>query len=171
MIAMFARILAVLVLPAIAGCATAVPTAEPSIPGLAVAARTIGPADYVEVTATHRSAYHRLERIALVAPGGREIPPAETHADTTRRIGAGPWPVGTVGIAGGNRGVGVGVGFPLVIGEGGWSSTVRTLRATFKIPDPAAYRADPAAWQIVLHWRDGHGLPIATSRPAPAAGP
>ena len=171
--AMFARALVLPILPILAGCATAPPTGEPHIPGLAVAARTIGPGDYVEVSAAHRSRRFVLDRIALVAPGEREIAPAETRADTLHQSGAGPWPVGSVGVAGGNRGVGVGVGigFPIVIGEGGRTSTVRTLRATFKIPDPARYRADPAAWRIVLHWRDPQGQAFTLVRPAPSAGP
>lgn len=170
---MFARSLALLAVPALAACTATVPTSEPAIPGFTIAARTIGPADYVEVAAAHRSRYHTLERISLVGPGEREVAPSETRADTLHHTGAGPWPVGSFGVFGGSRGagVGVGIGFPLVVGDSGWSSTVRTLRATFKIPDPARYRADPSAWRIVLHWRDGHGSPFTLARPAPTAGP
>lgn len=154
---------------ALAACASQ-PPGEGGIPYLVTAARVIGPETlYLEAEAVHRSRFHRLERIVLVDPGGAEHAAMEVRADVVRT--AGPGTVGSVGVAGfsgGRTSIGVGLGFPIFVEES--YGNVYRMRATFRVPDPRAYRRDPAAWRIRLHFARRTQPPVVVDRPAPLPG-
>jgi len=162
-----------LVLAALAGaCAPpSPPPGEGGIPYLATSARVIGPeALYVEAEAVHRSRFHRLERMTLVDPRGREHPAVETRADTVTTVPAG-YPAGAIGVgavSGGPSFVGVGIGFPIVVSDGG--RLLFRMRATFRVPDPRAYRREPIGWRIRLHFARKEAPPVVVDRPAPFPG-
>lgn len=156
---------------ALAACASPPPPGEGGIPYLVTAARVIGPeALYVEAEAAHRSRFHRLERIALVDPAGAEHAAVDVRADAVRTVGPGA-PVGAVGIGGytgGATAVGIGIGFPIFV-ESSYANVYR-MRATFRVPDPRAYRRDPGAWRIRLHFARRTQPPVVVDRPAPLPG-
>ena len=155
---------------ALAACASPPPPGEGGIPYLVTAARVIGPeALYLEAEAVHRSRFHRLERIVLVDPGGAEHAAMEVRADVVRTVG--PGGIGSVGVggfSGGRTSVGIGVGFPIVVGDS--YGNVYRVRATFRVPDPRAYRRDPGAWRIRLHFARRTQPPVVVDRPAPLPG-
>jgi hypothetical protein len=155
----------------LAGCATPPPPGEGGIPYLVTAARVIGPeALYVEAEAAHRSRFHRLERIALVDPAGAEHTAMDVRADAVRSVGPG-YPVGSVGvgaITGGSTAIGIGVGFPIFVDDA--YGNVYRMRATFRVPDPRAYRRDPGAWRLRLHFARRTQPPVIVDRPAPLPG-
>ena len=156
---------------ALAACASPPPPGEGGIPYLVTAARTIGPeALYVEAEAAHRSRFHRLERMTLVDPAGAEHAAIDVRADVVRTVGAGA-PVGAVGIGGytgGSLGIGIGIGLPL-FAENAHGNVYR-MRATFRVPDARAYRRDPGAWRIRLHFARRTQPPVVVDRPAPLPG-
>lgn len=168
---MMARAAAAALVLALAACASPPPPGEGGIPYLVTAARVIGPeALYVEAEAAHRSRFHRLERIVLVDPAGAEHPALDVRADVVRTVGPG-YPVGSVGIGGvtgGSAAVGIGVGFPIFVEES--YGNVYRMRATFRVPDPRAYRRDPNAWSIRLHFARRTQPPVVVDRPAPLPG-
>ena len=165
------RWLAPAVALAAAACASPPPPGEGGIPYLVTAARVIGPeALYLEAEAVHRSRFHRLERMALVDPAGAEHAAIDVRADVVRTVGPGV-PVGSVGVgtvSGGATSVGVGVGFPLFVDDA--YGTVFRMRATFRVPDARAYRRDPGAWRIRLHFARRTAPPVVVDRPAPLPG-
>lgn len=153
---------------ALAACASPPPPGEGGIPYLVTAARVIGPeALYVEAEAAHRSRFHRLERIALVDPAGAEHAAIDVRADVVRTVGPGA-PVGAVGIGGSSGAVGIGIGFPIFV-ENAYGNVYR-MRATFRVPDARAYRRDPGAWRIRLHFARRTQPPVVVDRPAPLPG-
>jgi hypothetical protein len=150
-------------------CAAPPPPGEGGIPYLVTAARGIGPeALYVEAEAGHRSRFHRLERIVLVDPAGAEHAAIDVRADVVRTAAPG-YPVGAIGIGGFTGGsVGIGVGIP-IFAENVYGNVYR-MRATFRVPDPRAYRRDPGAWRIRLHFARRTQPPVTVDRPAPLPG-
>lgn len=152
---------------ALATCASPPPSGEGGIPYLVTAARVIGPeALYVEAEAVHRSRFHRLERIVLVDPRGAEHAAIDVRADAVRT--SGPGAVSSIGvgaISGRHTAVGLGVGFPIFVDDA--YGNVYRMRATFRVPDPRAYRRDPGAWRIRLHFERRTQPPVAVDRPAP----
>lgn len=161
------RRLAVLLLAAaglLAGCAGD-PAAPDGVPGLAVHSRVIGPGDYVEVLADHRSLDHRVEEVALVDPDGTAHPARDFERETVRYDSG---PGGAFGVGGGafgsggtNIGAGVSLGFPL---DG--QALYRT-RATMAVPDPETYRRAPEAWRIRVVVEHRSGTQKIIERPAP----
>jgi hypothetical protein len=168
---MIARGLAAALLVSLAACASPPPPGEGGIPYLVTAARVIGPeALYVEAEAAHRSRFHRLEHIVLVDPAGVEYPAIDVRADVVRTVGPG-YAVGSVGVGavtGGSTAVGIGVGFPIFV-EDSYGNVYR-MRATFRVPNPRAYRRDPNAWRIRLHFARRTQPPVVVDRPAPLPG-
>lgn len=161
-----------IVLAGLAGaCASPPPPGEGGIPYLATAARVIGPeALYVEAEAVHRSRFHRLERITLVDPQDREHAAIETRADAVTTASAG-YPAASVGVgavSGGPTFVGLGVGFPIFVNDSG--RLLFRMRATFRVPNPGAYRREPAGWRIRLHFARKEAPPVIVDRPAPLPG-
>jgi hypothetical protein len=156
-------------LPALGACAAPPPPGEGGIPYLVTAARVIGPeALYVEAEAVHRSRFHRMERIVLVDPAGAEHAAIDVRADVVRTAAPG-YPVGAIGIGGFTGGsVGIGVGIP-IFAENVYGNVYR-MRATFRVPDPRAYRRDPGAWRIRLHFARRTQPPVTVDRPAPLPG-
>ena len=152
----------------LAACASPPPPGEGGIPYLVTAARVIGPeALYVEAEAAHRSRFHRLERMTLVDPAGAEHAAIDVRADVVRTVGPG-YPAGSVGVgavSGGHTAVGIGVGFPIFV-EDSYGNVYR-MRATFRVPDARAYRRDPGAWRIRLHFARRTQPPVVVDRPAP----
>jgi hypothetical protein len=165
------RGLAAALLVSLAACASPPPPGEGGIPYLVTSARVIGPeALYVEAEAAHRSRFHRLERIVLVDPAGAEHGAIDVRTDVVRTAGPG-YPVGAVGIGGftgGSTSVGIGVGFPIFAEDS--YGTVFRMRTTFRVPDPRAYRRDPGAWRIRLHFARRTQPPVVVDRPAPLPG-
>jgi hypothetical protein len=165
---MKARWAAAALVLALAACASPPPPGEGGIPYLVTAARVIGPeALYVEAEAAHRSRFHRLERITLVDPAGVEHPAIDVRADAVRTVGPG-YPVGSVGfgtVTGRSTAVGIGLGFPIFV-EDSYGNVYR-MRATFRVPNPRAYRRDPNAWRIRLHFERRTQPPVVVDRPAP----
>ncbi len=156
---------------ALAACAAPPPPGEGGIPYLVTAARTIGPeALYVEAEAAHRSRFHRLERITLVDPAGAEHAAIDVRTDVVRTVGPGA-PAGAIGIGGytgGSTAVGIGIGFP-IFADSAYANVYR-MRATFRVPDARAYRRDPGAWRIRLHFARRIQPPVVVDRPAPLPG-
>jgi hypothetical protein len=155
-----------------AGCGPPPPLpGEGGIPYLTTAARVIGPeALYVEAEAVHRSRFHRLERMTLVDPQGREHAAVDTRADAVRTVPAG-YPAGSLAVgavSGGPSFVGVGIGFPIMVSDGG--RLLFRMRATFRVPQPAAYRREPVGWRIRLHFARKEAPPVIVDRPAPLPG-
>jgi len=152
-------------------CASPPPPGEGGIPYLVTSARVIGPeALYLEAEAAHRSRFHRLERIVLVDPAGVEHAAIDVRTDAVRTAGPG-YPVGSVGVgafSGGYTSVGVGVGFPLYVQDS--YGNVYRMRATFRVADPRAYRRDPGAWRIRLHFARRTEPAVVVDRPAPLPG-
>ena len=157
---------------AAAGCVPPPPPGEGGIPYLSTTARVIGPeALYVEAEAVHRSRFHRLERITLVDPAGREYAAIDTRADVVRTSPGGYPAVGSIGIGAGTGGasfVGFGLGFPIVLDDGGY--LLFRMRATFRVPDPRGYRRDPGAWRIRLFFARKEAPPVVVDQPAPLPG-
>jgi len=166
-----APILALAAATALSACTSPPPPGEGGIPYLVTSARVIGPeAIYVEAEAVHRSRFHRLERMTLVDPAGREHAAMEVRADVVRTGYPGA-PIGSVGVgavSGGRTAVGVGVGFPLFVDDA--YGFIFRMRATFKVPDPRAYRREPALWRIRLHFARRTEPPVIVDRPAPLTG-
>ena len=164
-----ARLAALAPLLALAACASPPPPGEGGIPYLVTSARVIGPeALYVEAEAVHRSRFHRLERMVLVDPAGAEHAAIDVRADVVRTGYPGA-PVGSVGIVGGGHtSVGVGLGFPIFADDA--YGTVFRMRATFRVPDARAYRRNPGAWRIRLHFARKTQPPVVVDRPAPLPG-
>jgi hypothetical protein len=156
---------------ALGGCVSPPPPGEGGIPYLVTSARVIGPeALYVEAEAAHRSRFHRLERITLVDPAGGEHPAMDVRADAVRMVGPGA-PVGSVGVgafSSGSTAVGIGVGFPIFVDDA--YGNIYRMRATFRVPDPRAYRRDPGAWRVRLHFARRTQPPVVVDRPAPLPG-
>lgn len=171
------RILLVAVLvPLMAGaCARERAPYPHGVPGFAVQSRVIGAAaEYVEVEAQHQSYDDRIERIALVTPGGTEIEPEETRRESLRGPRAGRPYSGSVGVGTGygarHSFFGIGIAFPLVLGKRGYARAIYRTRATFKVPDPESYRRDPSKWSVAIHMRHRKDGPFTIKQPAPVPG-
>ncbi len=109
----------------------------------------------------------------LIDPAGTAYPAAKIERDrTSYRSDEGLQPSVGAGVAGGSggwmsSGVGIGLSIPLFSG-GGAQDEVTESRVTFRLPDPAAYRASWQRWKIHLDLAgDGTGRSIDLPAPAP----
>lgn len=158
------RLIALLCAALVAACATA--EGERGGEG-SLAWRTRLLADAVEVELDDRRTDRRVERVALRAPDGTTIAARETTRTVFRGRDAASPDVGVGGSVGsrGGGGVGVGITVPL-FGSGARPPAARTT-ALVPIPDPAAYRADPAAWTIIVTFSERDGSTRHAELPAP----
>lgn len=161
-------------------CASEAPRQARAIPGFTVASWLTGArGDTVRVAASHSSYDHVIERVELVAPGGRVYAPVKISWDSghqrkgpglldrkSLRVKSGKgWGMGgavrvnpgqvagrdvRVDVRGGSKGrVGVGVRVPFRKSK---SRTPRfETRAVFHLDDPAAYRRAVGRWRIRIH--------------------
>ncbi len=155
-------------------------TSHPSQPkekagmhGLVVKSRSVGKAaDYLEVVAVHRSYQDKIELIELISPKGERTRADQVRNDTIRGRYRGGYPYSQLGLGfgtGGYSGVGIGVGFLFPLGGGYRRRPYHRTRATFKVPDPASYRNNPARWKIaitVVNRKTGRRV-IVKNAPAP----
>jgi hypothetical protein len=135
--------------------------------GLWIFSQTLADGAFVEVRIRHSSLYHRVEQVALVAPDGARHRAEELR--TERIVPESATPSGRIGVSGGSGGfffTGIGISIPL----GGLIRRQPIYRsyALVRIPDPAAYRANPARWKVAVVIDDRLGARQTIERPAPA---
>jgi len=134
-----------------------------------VVSRVLADGEFIEVEIRHRSHFQKVEQVALIGPDG-----AWHRARDLRRrmtVAGGGRPHGHFGIAGGSSGpifTGIGVTIPLGTLGSLFSAPAHRTRALVRVPDPAAYRADPERWQVAVVMGHGLGATTTIKRPAPA---
>jgi hypothetical protein len=125
--------------------------------------RTSLRADEVRVIMFDRTGQYRVDRVALVGPGGQVVPAREM---TRENLGGSAGPGFGVFGSGGSRGMsGFGIGIDLPVGSDSGSLERRTSAV---IPLPPDYRRDAAQWRIEIEMTMPSGGPYRTSIAAPA---
>jgi len=170
--------IAVLLAAALAGCAndgTGGPgepgarggdRASAGVRGLSIVSRTLADGEFVEVEIRHRSRFHKVEQMALVAPNGAWHRARDLRSRRTTDYGGRPG--GHLGVAGGSGGpVFAGIGITIPLGAL-FSAPARRTRALVRVPDPAGYRAHPERWAVAVVIGLGLGATRTIKRPAPA---
>lgn len=104
--------------------------------------------------------------VVLLAPDGGETPSgplARSYGE--RGPGYGPAGIGVTLSGGSSSGLSTGVTVGVNSTGGGPSEAATTVTATIVVPDPAALREEPRAWQVVARWIEVGGtrrtLPLA----------
>jgi len=152
---------------------TVTPTAAAGAAGPAVDWRTRLADDTVHVAITDPQRHWRIDRVALVAPGGAVVPAQEMTRETVRDNDPYGYGYGgsSVGIGGGwgsrgGGGVGIGIGVPL-FGSAAAAAPATRVLARIRLPDPAAYRGSAAGWKIRIDLSDAYGQASHAEIPAP----
>ena len=123
--------------------------------------------DAVVVEFSDPTSRYRVEKVELVAPGGALRVAAAVNRTVERSYGyvpeGDPPPLGL-----GFAGHGVSFGHSTSLYTANRDSAPKTItRARMTPPDPAAYRAAPAAWTIAVELLDANGESSALVLPAP----
>lgn len=135
-------------------------------------ARLNGPeATAIEVRVLDIPAGTRVERVLLIGPGGQRIEAPELNR-SSRESGAGALSRPSIGfgVTGGSASrinPSISLGWSLT--GNGPARRGREVSALIALPDPAAYRAVPAAWRIEVHHVDVTGQAKIITLPAPLA--
>ena len=133
---------------------------------LSIVSRTLADGEFVEVEIRHRSRFHKVEQVALVAPNGAWHQARDLRSRRTSDYGGRPG--GHVGVAGGSGGpVFAGICITIPLGML-FSAPTRRTRALVRIPNPADYRANPERWQVAVVIGLGLGATKTIKRAAPA---
>lgn len=156
---------------------------EQMLPGNQTGSQAAGPSvhyrtslegDAVVIEIRDRNNAYRVDRVELIAPDGRSYPASDITREkvtdnTTYGLGGSNVGIGVGGWGGSSSGVGVGVGLGFPLGGGRYSDPDAEARTTARIrlPDPAAYRANPNGWLVRTTFSDLTGQTSSAVMPAP----
>lgn len=125
------------------------------------------PAQVVEVVVGHIPPGRRIERMTLIDPDGARYPARSLVPVTTTEGGLRSGPNVGVGVTGGSSsGINPSISLGWNITQGEAERTSRRVEAQVPIPDPAAYRANPARWRIEIEFVEIDGERRRLSFPA-----
>ncbi len=117
-------------------------------------------------------AHYRVDRVALLGPGGQTITSTELTRETLGEGGYGRVSP-SVGVGGGyssrggfGTGIGLGLIFPLG-GSGGAEPEARVTTARFRLPNPTLYEQTAARWQVEAALTNPEGENRFARFPAP----
>jgi len=147
--------------------------AEAGLRTISIVSRTVADGEFVEVEIRHRSRFHHVAQVALIAPNGAWHRARDVRSRQITEHGA--WsgrPRGHFGISGGSSGpifTGIGISLPIGIPIGSlFRAPTHRTRALVRVPDRAGYRADTAHWTVAVVMEQGLGPATTIKRPAPA---